>query len=100
MRDGVSTGRSFDLSDFEKDIRVIDRAVRRAAIGAKIGFVAGAVGGVFLGESINDYVEALSQTSYTIQYAVDALSAVACGLLAAPVVGGIAALFDPYRSSR
>jgi len=75
----------------------INRIVKVGLIGGAIGLTAGIAGGVYVGESINDYVEFLKQAHPVVQYAVDAASAVACGVVGARIGRSIAQLPEMYK---
>ena len=88
--------KNFDR-DFDEQFSTTKKTVKAGFIGAGLGLAAGIAGGIYLGESINDYVEVLKQAPATIQYAVDAVSAVVCGGVGASIGGAIAQVPGMYK---
>jgi hypothetical protein len=88
------------FKDFDTQFNTTKRTLKAGLIGIGIGFAAGVAGGIILGESINDYVEALKQAPAIIQYAVDAASAVVVGGFGAGVGGTIAQIPGLYKIFR
>jgi hypothetical protein len=99
MKNRMSNRVSIDdhFEDFEATGRSLKRTMKAGDLGFGAGFVAGVVGGIFLGESINDYFEVLKQAPIAIHYAVDAASAVVCGVVGAGTAGTIALLPGVYK---
>lgn len=65
--------------------------------GAGIGLFAGVIGGIFLGESLNDYFDALKQAPAVIQYAVDITSSFICGEIGAGIGAAIGQAPGSYK---
>ncbi|MBI5064726.1 hypothetical protein HZA97_00690 [Candidatus Woesearchaeota archaeon] len=85
------------FNGIDKHFNNVRSTVKAGFIGAGVGLVVGIAGGIYLGESINDYVEALKQAPKAIQYAVDAGSAFLCGSAGAGVGAAIGQLPGLYR---
>lgn len=85
------------LGNFDDQFNTTKRTVKAGFIGVGVGLVAGVVGGIYLGESINDYVEVLKQAPTGIQYAVDGVSAIVVGSVGAGICGTIAQLPGIYK---
>lgn len=83
--------------DFDKQFSTLKKTAKKGFIGGGVGFIVGAVGGVWLGESINDYVEFLKQAPIAIQYAVDFGSAVGCGGIGAGIGASLAQAKGLYK---
>ncbi|MBI4919337.1 hypothetical protein HY837_05360 [archaeon] len=81
------------FSGIDKHFNNVRSTVKAGFIGAGVGIA----GGIYLGESINDYVEALKQAPTAIRYAVDAGSAIVCGSVGAGIGATIGQLPGMYR---
>lgn len=89
-----------EFENFDESFSNAKKGVKAGCIGAGVGFVVGAVGGIYLGESINDYVEVLKQAPAAIQYGVDVASALVCGGVGASIVGALAQIPSKYKMSK
>ena len=76
---------------------IMKKTVKAGFIGAGVGLVAGAIPGIYVGESINDYVEVFKQAPAAIQYAVDLASATLVGGIGAAIGGSLAMIPGMYK---
>jgi len=88
--------KDLEFDDFDKEIEeqgdLIRKTIKSGFIGAGIGALIGGAGGVYVGESLNDYIEVLKQAPATIKYAVD----IGCGLVGAVTVATIGGSVSQY----
>jgi len=96
--------RSFDGDRLEGRIRsqeeTITRMLGRTAIAAGVGFLVGAAAGVYVGESLNDYIPVLREAPPALQYAVDAGTAFVCGSVGSGVFGVVSQFYGFMRVTR
>jgi len=85
------------IGNFDEKFSTAKKTIKAGFIGAGVGFAVGAVGGIYLGESINDYVEVLKQAPVAIKYAVDGASAIICGGVGASIGGSLAQIPGMYK---
>ena len=85
------------FGDLDKQFRDTKKTIKAGFIGAGIGFAAGASGGIYLGESVNEYVEVLKQAPVAIRYAVDGVFTIVVGGVGAGIGRTIAQLPGMYK---
>ncbi len=73
------------------------KAMKRTMIFAGIGGLAGATAGVYLGNELNNYVDALKQAPSALQYAVDAVGAFVLGSAGAGIGGVVGQITGAYK---
>ena len=83
---------------FDKTQKNMTNTVKTGLIGGAIGFVVGAVGGVYLGESLNEYITVLNQAPEAIQYAVDLVCGGVVGSAGAGLVSTIVSMPKMYKT--
>ena len=84
--------------DFTDGFEAMGRSLKRTLVSMVLGGIVGIAGGIFVGEKINDYFEILKQAPSVIQYGVDGLCSVSCGIIGGAVAGTASHMYAIYRT--